>query len=162
TGVSLQQLVQQEGPLEPIRAANCILQASLGLEHAHRAGLVHRDIKPANLLLDHTGTIKVLDLGLARFFNDEKDKLTQEHDSTATLGTADYIAPEQAVSSHDADVRADIYSLGCTFYFLLSGEPPFAGKTVTQKLIFHQTRPPQSIRERRPEVPEAMAAVLDK
>jgi serine/threonine protein kinase len=161
-GVSLQQLVQQEGPLEPVRAANCIRQAALGLEHAHQAGLVHRDVKPANLLLDQTGTIKLLDLGLARFFNDSTDHLTQEHDSAVILGTADYIAPEQAISSHDVDIRADIYSLGCTFYFLLRGEAPFQGKSVTQKLICHQMQTPPSIREQRAEVPKAMAAVLDR
>jgi serine/threonine protein kinase len=161
-GISLQDLVQKEGPLAPNRAADCICQAAAGLQHAHEAGLVHRDIKPANLLLTPGGSIKVLDLGLARFFNDDQDNLTQEHDSRSILGTADYLAPEQAVDSHGVDIRADIYSLGCTFYFLLSGKAPFADKTVTQKLIHHQTCSPEPIRGKRPEVPKEMAAVLDR
>ena len=161
-GTDLQHLIDRGGVLPPGVAAAHIRQTALALQHAHEAGLVHRDIKPANLLLDSTGVIKVLDLGLARFFNDDQDKLTQEHDSSAILGTADYLAPEQAVDSHEVDIRADIYSLGCTFYFLLKGKAPYHGKSMTEKLVYHQTRPPEPIRNLRPEVPNEMAAVLDR
>src|SRR5207237_3319703 len=99
-----------------------------------QAGLIHRDIKPGNILIDRSGTVKILDMGLARFFHDEEDLLTKKYDENV-LGTADYLAPEQAVDSHNVDIRADIYSLGDTFYFMLTGSPPFADGTVAQKLI---------------------------
>jgi len=111
-GVSLQDLIGKTGPLPVERAAHYIKQAALGLEAAHESGLIHRDIKPSNILLDRSGTVKVLDLGLARFFNDPNDLLTIKYDDKAVLGTADYVAPEQALNSHGADIRADIYSLG--------------------------------------------------
>ena len=106
-----------------------IRQAALGLDHAHKAGLVHRDIKPANLLLDHEGTVKLLDLGLVRSLAQDEDgeaSLTRVHDESV-LGTVNYLSPEQAIDSHDVDIRSDIYSLGCTFYFLLTGAPPSPG-----------------------------------
>ena len=162
-GVSLQELVRRRGPLDPVRAAHYIHQAALGLQHAHEAaGLVHRDIKPANLLVDRLGVVKILDLGLARFFHDKKESLTQKYDGNAVLGTADYLAPEQAVDSHNVDIRCDIYSLGITFYFLLAGHSPFQEGSVAEKLIWHQVRQPKPIREVRPEVPEGVAAVLEK
>ncbi|MBV9125729.1 MAG: serine/threonine protein kinase, partial [Planctomycetes bacterium] len=160
-GSSLQELVKRTGPLSPVRAAHYIRQAAVGLAHAHAAGLVHRDIKPANLIVDRTGTIKILDLGLARFFHDDADNLTREHDETV-LGTADYLAPEQALDSHGVDIRADIYSLGITFYFLLAGTSPFKEGSVAQKLLWHQLRQPQPIRELRPDVPEELAAVIHR
>ena len=143
-GVSLQELVKRSGPLDPIRAAHYIHQAALGLEHAHEAGLVHRDIKPANLLVDRAGVVKILDLGLARFFRDTKESVTQKYDGNAVLGTADYLAPEQAVDSHNVDIRCDIYSLGITFYFLLAGRSPFQEGSVAEKLIWHQVRQPDA------------------
>ena len=98
--------------MDVIRAAHYIRQAALGLQHAHEtAGLVHRDIKPGNILVDRNGIVKVLDMGLARFFHDEDDHLTKKYDENV-LGTADYLAPEQALDSHGVDIRADIYSLG--------------------------------------------------
>ena len=100
-------------------------------------------------------------MGLARFFHDTDDILTKKYDENV-LGTADYLAPEQALDSHDVDIRADIYSLGATFYFILTGRPPFAEGTVAQKLIWHQTRQPKSVRLLRPDVPEELAAVLEK
>ncbi|MBV9122818.1 MAG: protein kinase, partial [Planctomycetes bacterium] len=160
-GTNLQDLIKKHGPLDIVRACHYVAQAAQGLQHAHEAGLVHRDIKPANLLLDRSGTIKVLDLGLARFFHDEKDNLTQKYEE-AVLGTADYLAPEQATDSHGVDIRADIYSLGVTFYYLLAGNSPFQKGTVVQKLLWHQMRQPQPIRELRPEVSEELAAVLDR
>lgn len=160
-GVSMQDLVKLKGPLEAHRAAHYIYQACLGLQHAHEQGLIHRDIKPSNLLVDRQGTLKILDMGLARFFNDDQDMITKKYDENV-LGTADYLAPEQAVDSHAVDVRADIYSLGCTFYFILSGQAPFGDGSVAQKLIWHQTRKPKSIREYRPDLPEDIYAILDK
>src|SRR5207245_5250809 len=145
-GVGLQDIVKKSGPLDLARAAHYISQAALGLQHAHEvAGLVHRDIKPGNIIVDRSGTVKVLDLGLARFFYDEDDLLTKKFDENV-LGTADYLAPEQALDSHSVDIRADIYSLGGTFYFCLAGLAPFAEGTVAQKLIWHQTRQPRPIR----------------
>jgi serine/threonine protein kinase len=161
-GASLQEIVKKVGPLEPIRAAHYMRQAALGLQHAHEAaGLVHRDIKPGNVLVDRNGIVKILDMGLARFFHDEEDILTKKYDENV-LGTADYLAPEQALDSHSVDIRADIYSLGATFYFSLTGRTPFAEGTVAQKLIWHQTRQPKAIRSIRPEVPEELVAVIDK
>ncbi len=160
-GSCLQDIVKQKGPMDVTRAAHYVRQAALGLHHAHLAGLVHRDIKPGNLLLDRQGIVKVLDMGLARFFRDHADTLTQQQDEKAILGTADYLAPEQAIDSHAVDIRADVYSLGATFYYLLAGRPPFGeGKTVAQKLLLHQMKEPPPVRELRPEVPEGLAAVV--
>jgi serine/threonine protein kinase len=159
-GLSLQEIVNNHGSMDPTRAAHYIRQAALGLQHVFQSGLVHRDVKPANLLLDRRGIIRVLDLGLARFFHDHQDLLTQKYDGNSILGTADYLSPEQARDSHDVDIRTDVYSLGATFYFLLAGRPPFPVKSVTQKLLCHQIRQPAPIREFRPDVPETMADVL--
>ncbi len=166
-GVNLQDLVDRRGPLAVDRAANYIAQAACGLQFAHEvAGLVHRDIKPANLMLDRTGTVRILDMGLARmyvagFFNAQTDNITKNHNDQSILGTADYIAPEQALDSQAADLRADVYSLGGTFYFLLTGRPPFPGGSVTQKLMAHQLKAADPLRSLRPDVPEALAAVVD-
>jgi serine/threonine protein kinase/WD40 repeat protein len=161
-GSNLDEIVQKHGRLEVKRAMHYICQAAHGLQHAHEAGLVHRDIKPANLLLDRNGVVKILDMGLARFFREERDNLTQEHDRQSVLGTADYLAPEQALDSHAVDIRADIYSLGVTFYFLLTGSSPFQGGSIAQKLIWHQVRTPKAIREVRPEVPVEVAEAVDR
>src|SRR5271155_1563692 len=160
-GASLQEIVKKHGPMNMLFACHYIRQAAIGLQHAHEAGLIHRDIKPGNLLVDRTGTLKVLDMGLARFFNDEEDILTKKYDESV-LGTADYLAPEQALDSHNVDIRADVYSLGATFYFCLTGSPPFNEGTVAQKLIWHQTRQPKPIRAIRGEVPEGLAQVVDR
>jgi serine/threonine protein kinase len=161
-GASLQDIVARHGPLAISRVAHYLWQAALGLQHAHEADLVHRDIKPANLILDRTGVVKILDLGLARFFTEGDDGLTNHGDGGAVLGTADFLAPEQAVNSHEADIRSDIYGLGATAYFLLTGKPPFPDGTVTQKLIAHQMRAPTPLREQRPDVPDDLAAVVAK
>lgn len=159
-GKSLLALVQDEGAVSPVDAADYIRQAALGLAHAHQAGLVHRDIKPGNLLVDKSGTVKLLDLGLARFFaGSEEVALTIEHDEKV-LGTADYLAPEQAVDSHLVDARADIYSLGCTMYFLLTGHPPFTQGTLTQRLLAHQTKEPPGVETERSDVPESLLVIL--
>jgi len=159
-GATLQELVDRQGPLEPLQAVHYLRQAALGLQHAYEAGLVHRDIKPGNMVVDLTGTLKILDLGLARFFADETDDVSVRHDETA-LGTVDYLAPEQAVNSHDVDIRADIYSLGCTMYFCLTGQTPFGDATGAQKMLWHQSRFPQPIRDFRSDVPRELLSILD-
>lgn len=161
-GKSLLELVQEKGPVAITDAADMIRQSALGLEHAHRAGLVHRDVKPGNLLYTTDGVIKVLDLGLARFFEDEGDhSLTVQHDERV-LGTADYISPEQALDSHKVDARTDLYSLGCTMFFLLAGHPPFNSGSLAQRLIAHQTQPPPAITSIRPDVPLSLQAIIEK
>jgi serine/threonine protein kinase len=156
-GTGLYDIVQNHGPMDPLRAAHYIRQGALGLQRAHEANMVHRDIKPGNLIVDRSGTVKVLDMGLARIFSESEEVLTR-----GILGTPDYFAPEQSKDSHNVDIRADIYSLGCTFYYLLTGAPPFPEGSLAQKLIWHQTRPPKPIRALRPEVPEGLAAVINK
>jgi serine/threonine protein kinase len=161
-GSNLQEIVKKTGPLDPVRAAHYIRQSALGLQHAHEAaGLVHRDIKPGNILVDRNGIVKVLDMGLARFFHEEEDSITRKYDESV-LGTADYLAPEQAINSHDVDIRADIYSLGATLYFCLTGKTPFHEGSIAQKLIWHQTRQPKSVKLLRPEVPDGIVAVIDR
>src|SRR5262249_33422073 len=110
-GQSLQRLEQDRGPCPVRPAAPCARPAALELHNSHEHGRVHRDIKPGNILLDRHGTVKVLDMGLARFFHDTQDKLTEEYNGGSILGTADYLAPEQALDSHHATTQADIYSL---------------------------------------------------
>lgn len=162
-GMSLQEYVAKHGPLPFRDSVEYVRQAALGLSHAHKAGLVHRDVKPGNLLLANNGVVKVLDLGLARFFDDSDntDALTIRHDEKV-LGTADYLSPEQALDSHTVDARADIYSLGCTLYFLLSGHPPFTEGTLAQRLMAHQTKDPPTIESQRADIPASLAVVLRK
>jgi len=157
-GLDLQQMVKRQGALGYEAAADYIRQAADGLAHAHRIGLIHRDIKPANLLVDTQGTVKVLDLGLARFADDSQASLTIAHDENV-LGTADYLSPEQALNSHNVDSRADIYSLGCTLYRLLTGENLYSGETLVQKLLAHREQPIPSLRAARAEVPAALDAI---
>jgi len=153
-GTDLHAKVKREGPLPVRQAADFIRQAAAGLEYAHDEGLVHRDIKPANLMLDIRGTIKVLDLGLAlAVTGDEEDgSLTREHNEKV-IGTADYLAPEQATDSHKADRRSDIYSLGCTLYYLLVGRAPFAQGKLAERIQAHVKKPPPNLLDERPDVP---------
>ncbi len=160
-GHDLQNIVKEGGPLDYYLAANYTAQAAAGLDHAHEAGLIHRDIKPANLLVDSKGTVKVLDLGLAKFSNSEKASLTIAHDENV-LGTADYLAPEQALNSHTVDRRADIYGLGCTLYFMLTGHPPFPEGTLPQRLMMHQTKVPASIFNDRPDAPGELVEICER
>ncbi|MDX1964192.1 MAG: serine/threonine-protein kinase [Pirellulales bacterium] len=157
-GRDLQNLVKSDGPLGYELAADYIRQAAEGLQHAHDANLIHRDIKPANLLVDAKGVVKILDMGLARFTDETTASLTIAHDENV-LGTADYLPPEQAKNSHESDHRADIYSLGCTLYFLLTGHPPFRDGTLAQRVLKHQTEPPPSIYLDRPDAPQALVEV---
>jgi serine/threonine protein kinase len=160
-GKDLNAIVKQEGPLPMELACNYIAQAAEGLQHAHDASLIHRDVKPANLLVDTKGVVKILDLGLALFSDSAEASLTVAHNENV-LGTADYLAPEQAVNSHKVDFRADIYGLGCTLYFLLTGSPPFNDGTLAQRIARHQTQMPEDIRKLRPECPRDLADICVK
>ena len=160
-GVSIQEVVARHGPLDPYRAANYAAQSAHGLHHAHQLGMVHRDIKPGNLLLERTGFVKILDMGLARFFDQKNDNVTEKFDNNCVLGTADYLAPEQAVSNV-VDIRADIYALGGTFYFMLTGQSPFPDGTIAAKLLSHQREVPRPVREFRGDVPEDLIAILER
>ncbi len=160
-GRDLQQVVKGDGPLEYNRAAEYIRQSAEGLQHAHDANLIHRDIKPANLLVDNKGVVKILDMGLARFTDETTTSLTIAHDENV-LGTADYLAPEQAKNSHSVDYRADIYSLGCTLYYALTGHPPFREGTLTERILKHQKESPPSILLDRPDAPKELIEVCSR
>ncbi len=154
-GKDLASIVRDHGPMGVREAVECILQAARGLQYAHSKGIVHRDIKPGNLLLDKDGTVKILDMGLALIAGAEA-ALGGPERLTATgqvMGTCDYMSPEQALDSHLADQRTDIYALGCTLYRLLTGHPPYQGETLMQILLAHQQAPIPSLCEARPEVP---------
>jgi hypothetical protein len=161
-GTSLDRVVARRGPLPIEDACACVLQAALGLQHAHEHGLVHRDVKPANLMLTPAGQVKVLDFGLARLAAAGVDETATPLPSAAVVGTPDYTAPEQARDPRAADVRADVYGLGCTLWFLLTGQPPFPGGTALQKLLAHQDRSPRPITELRGDVPAALADLLGR
>lgn len=160
-GCNLHDFVRRNGVLSPSRAAHYIKMAAVGLQHAHEAGLVHRDIKPGNLLLDRSGLVKILDMGLARFFHEDTAAFIKEYEVGYIIGTADYVAPEQIVDSR-VDIRADIYSLGGTLYYLLVGKSPFQDGNNAQKMIWQQVRQPKSLRILRPDVPEALVRVAEK
>jgi serine/threonine-protein kinase len=157
-GMDLTRLVRQRGPLPVAEACAYVRQAALGLQHAHERGLVHRDIKPSNLLLSRTGALKLLDLGLAR---SAAMPGSQGMTQTGTvLGTPDYLAPEQALDARAADARSDIYSLGCTLYFLLTGRPPFPEGSLAQKLLWHQQAQPTPLESLRRDLPAGLGAVV--
>ncbi|MGE3805739.1 MAG: serine/threonine-protein kinase [Gemmataceae bacterium] len=170
-GMNLLQLVKREGRLPVLQACDYVRQACAALQHATASGIVHRDVKPSNLIVSGSrqsqaypwGLVKLLDLGMARLHH-----LSHSHQSGmlthkgSIMGTADYMSPEQAVDAHAADVRADLYSLGCTLYFLLAGRPPFVGGTFVQKIERHRTEVPVSVRHHRPEVPQEIAAVVQR
>jgi serine/threonine protein kinase len=178
-GISLAQRVQQQGRLSVAEACSVIRQAALGLQHAFEQGMVHRDIKPHNLMLTPGGQVKILDFGLARLVREAAGPGTEASpDQPATgdgrragggltevgvlMGTADFIAPEQANDPRRADIRADIYSLGCTFYYLLTGNPPFPEGNALDKLVAHAERMPAPLKELRPEVTAELARAIDK
>jgi serine/threonine-protein kinase len=160
-GVTIRALVDQRGPLELSEAIRHTLQAAEALDHACQRDVVHRDIKPSNLIVSTDGSTKLVDMGLARLHQVESSR----NDLTAsgvTLGTFDYISPEQARDPRCADVRSDLYSLGCTLYFMLAGRPPFPEGTVLQKLLDHQSRQPPDLRVFRPDLPEEAVTVVNK
>ncbi len=160
-GADLSALVKKNGPLPVEQALNSILQTARGLEAAHAEGIVHRDIKPANLLLDQNGTVKILDMGLARIADDAPGQAELTNTGTV-MGTVDYMAPEQALNTKTADARADIYSLGCSLFYLLTGKAAYGGDTLMAKLLAHRDQPIPVLRTIRPEVPEQVEAVFSR
>jgi serine/threonine protein kinase len=161
-GPNLLDVVKKYGAMELGRAVSYTRQVAIALDYAFRSKIIHRDIKPGNVLIDRKGVARILDLGLARFINDHSDQLTLKFDDKIVLGTADYVAPEQVANSHAVDIRADIYAMGATLYFLLAGHPPFPTGTVSQKLLWHRTKEPTAIRAIRPELPDGLAAIVAK
>jgi serine/threonine protein kinase len=165
-GHNLEDLVNRGGPLPLELALHSTIQAARGLEAAHARWIIHRDIKPANLMLDPCGTVRVLDLGLAKVI-EATTTLGRTPGGTLTqtgayMGTVDFLAPEQADDARRADHRADIYSLGCTLYFLLAGRPPFPGDTLLKRLMAHQERPAPSLQAVRPEVNDLLEAAYQR
>ena len=159
-GVTIRQKVIRDGPLPVGDAIHFTLQIAHALIHADEREVVHRDIKPSNIIITPTGRAKLVDMGLARQFERrEGADLTQ---TGMTLGTFDYISPEQARDPRDVDIRGDLYSLGCTLFHMLSGRPPFPEGTVLQKLLQHREETPPDIRRLNPSVPDSLAAILAK
>jgi serine/threonine protein kinase len=161
-GYDLARLVKAKGPLSVAHATSFIHQAALGLQHAHEQGMVHRDIKPANLMLSRKGDrpeVKILDFGLAKATSEQalESALTREGQM---LGTPDYVAPEQTLDAQKADIRADIYSLGCTLYYLLSGGPPFRAKSLYELLQAHHATEATALDQIRADVPAELAGVV--
>lgn len=157
-GIDLHHAVNRDGVMSSADVIDLLRQATSGLEHAHARGIVHRDIKPANLLLRTDGVLKVSDLGLARVGLAE---LTSEA-HRRLMGTADFVAPEQAINSQQVDASADIYSLGCTAFYLLTGQPPFPASSVKQRLARHQTAEVPDVRSLREDCPESLARLIQR
>lgn len=164
-GCDLSSYVKKNGPLGVEQATNVVLQAARGLAYAHSLGIIHRDVKPSNLLIDRKGRVKILDMGLARFDNPLADGGPPSSELTGSgevMGTVDYMAPEQAQDTRQADHRADIYALGCTLYRLLSGKPPYQGDTMIQKILAHREQPVPSLQSIRSDVPEVLDRLYQK
>ena len=171
-GIDLSRLVRQGGPLPELEACRFVLQVAVGLQHAFEQGLVHRDIKPANLMVtpspleadparkNQKFRVIILDMGLARIMdNEDAGELTQ---AGVFLGTPDFISPEQAEDSRKADIRSDLYSLGGTLYFLLTGRVPFPSKNILQRLRYQLTKPPPSPRKKRQDVSPSLDALVQR
>lgn len=161
-GENLQKIVERDKPVEFSRIVNTLRQVADALAHAHAIGVVHRDVKPSNILVNSEGTTKILDLGLALL--DERiyeGRITHIQEDTI-LGTADYLAPEQALDSHKVDARADIYGLGGVLYFCLTGHPPFPEGSVSKRLLAHQQTEPPSVLIDRPDTPKDLVEICQK
>ncbi len=178
-GADLARVVAQHGRLPVKLSCHYMRQAALGLQHAHEQGMIHRDIKPQNLVVTKEGQLKILDFGLARFAREQLDEPETSgelpsgdelmsrtaHSLTlpgSVVGTPDYLAPEQATDSRNIDIRADIYSLGCSFYFLLTGQPPFDGHSVLGKLIQHRDATPPDIADLRDDIPGNVMDIVNR
>ena len=168
-GTNLAELVKRDGPLDVAQACDYARQVAAGLQHAHEQRMIHRDIKPHNLMLTNDGTVKILDFGLAAL----SSKTIAEHDgdnaadSSLTragnvMGTPDFISPEQAVDAHQADIRSDIYGLGATLYYLISGQPPFSTGGVKERLKDHRETKPVPVDRIRDDVPQDVADLIDR
>lgn len=156
-GSNVRDIVTKNGPLPIEDALSYAIQMASALEHINEKGIVHRDIKPSNVLITPDGTLKVIDLGLAKCKSDPQTELTQ---LGATLGTFDYISPEQALDSRNVDIRSDIYSLGCSLFFMLTGQPPYPEGTGLQKLLRHQGIAPPNVQDFRSDVPDRFAEII--
>jgi serine/threonine protein kinase len=168
-GVNLADLVMSGGRLSVDQAVDYVQQAALGLQHAHEKGMVHRDIKPHNLMLTTGGVVKILDFGLASLasasISNRGSDLPDDPSLTAAgtiMGTPDFIAPEQAIDARAADIRSDIYSLGATFHYLLTGQPPFAEGSIAQRLKSHAESDPASVNTFRSDVPDELLNVISR
>jgi eukaryotic-like serine/threonine-protein kinase len=172
-GMSLDRLIAKRGPLEPGYACYFIRQAAKGLAHAFEAGMVHRDIKPQNLMLTRKGQVKILDFGLARLASETRADLAAESDGPTAreadltshgdiMGTPDFMAPEQALDASQADIRADIYSLGCVLYYLLAGQKPFASGVARANLLARKYAAPTPINQVRGDLPAGLVAIIEK
>jgi serine/threonine protein kinase len=159
-GDNLRTLMDRRGRLPVAEAVRYILQVATGLEHAASRGVVHRDVKPSNIIITPTGHAKLVDMGLAR--NLERQDGAELTQSGVTLGTFDYISPEQALEPREADARSDIYSLGCTFYHMLTGQPPVPEGTAAKKLHHHQHVAPLDPRQLNPDIPDEVALILGR
>ncbi len=160
-GWDLKQLVEADGPMDYQTAADYIRQAADGLAHGHGHGIIHCDIKPSNLLLNKQGVVKIVDMGLNRLTGGNENQVGEQQENRV-LGSVDYQAPEQALESSDFDHRADIYSLGCTLYFLLTGHPPFPEGTLSERIMKHQKQQPRRITEQRPDAPAGLVKICQK
>jgi CheY-like chemotaxis protein len=169
-GMSLAKMVKQNGPLPIPLACECMRQTALGLQHAHERGMVHRDINPANLLVTNAvgpngmGTVKILDMGLALLHQTGGPKMSHSELTREGrwFGTVDYMSPEQWTNAHKVDIRADLYSLGCTFYYILTAQVPFPCEGVGEKMLKHHMEDPVLLEKLRPEVPAAVVAIVRK
>ena len=171
-GQSLEKRVHKEGPLPINDVISYLRQSAKALRHAHQRNMVHCDIKPDNLLLNQDGQIKILDMGIAKLNDPKKKSQAQEtaptsdsqvkKDESHILGTVDYLAPEMASGEVEADPRADIYSLGCTMFFLLTGQVPYPETTLIERILAHQEKPPRDPRELRPDTPKELAYIILK
>ena len=164
-GVDLRTIVEKNGPLPIEEALRIAAEMALALAHLDSIGLVHRDVKPTNLIrVRKTGSVKLLDLGLARAVDvsAEDDQKKSGPQGRIVLGTPDYMAPEQILNAHGADIRADLYSLGCTLYYVLTGSVPFPGGTPTQKMLRQHGETPVEITRRRPEIPPEVAGIVGR
>ncbi|MEL6898072.1 MAG: serine/threonine-protein kinase, partial [Planctomycetota bacterium] len=159
-GMDAYEFVKNNGVMD-IETAVCLIgQTAMGLKHAHEKGIVHRDIKPANLLLGRDGVVRISDMGLARL-KEEDGGLTMEG-TGRIVGTADFLAPEQALNSRDADGRSDLYSLGCTLFFVVTGKPPYLADSLAQRLAMHQAAPIPDLKKIRPDCPDGLIKVFNR
>src|SRR5262245_13717871 len=161
-GVTLDKLIKQRGPLPVSTAVDYVVQAAGGLAYAHERGIIHRDIKPANLILGPKNRVRILDMGLACLADEQANRKDQLTAVDTSLGTADFMAPEQALEMRHADGRSDVYSLGCVLYFLLHGKVLFTGVPIMARVLAHQQKQPESLCEGRADVPLKLDAVYQR